>query len=54
MNKIQHYSIFTFLIQILYVLTPIPNWDLSAQSINLLTSSSYDYILYKKIRMIYM
>ena len=48
MNKMQHYSIFIFLIQILYVFTPIPNWDLSAQSINLLTSSSYDYILYEK------
>ena len=48
MDKTQYYTIFIFLTQILYVLSPIPNWDLNAQSINLLTSSSYDYTLYEK------
>ena len=48
MNKMKYYTFIIFLTKIFYVLSPIPNWDLSAQSINLLTSSSYDYVLYEK------
>ena len=43
----KYYIIFLILNQIYFVLSPIPNWDISAQSINLLSStSSYDYLLY--------
>ena len=48
MNKMKYCTFIIFLTKIFYVLSPIPNWDLSAQSINLLTSSSYDYVLYEK------
>ena len=48
MNKTKNYTTFIFFLQILYVISPIPNWDISAQSINLLTSTSYDYPLYSK------
>ena len=43
----KYYIIFLILNQIYFVLSPIPNWDISAQSIDLLSStSSYDYPLY--------
>jgi hypothetical protein len=43
----KYYIIFLILNQIYFVLSPIPNWDIRAQSIDLLSStSSYDYPLY--------
>ena len=44
------YNIITLLIinQIFYAISPIPNWGLSGQSVELEISSTYDYILYDK------
>jgi hypothetical protein len=43
----KYYIIFLIISQILFVRSPIPNWDIRAQSIDLLSStSSYDYPLY--------
>ena len=45
----KYFIILVFLIQIFYVQSPIPNWDITSQSKNLLSStSSYDYIIYSK------
>ena len=43
------YFNFIILIQlILFVLSPIPNWDFEAQSIDLISNSQHEYIIYTK------
>ena len=43
------YFNFIILIQlILFVISPIPNWDFQAQSINLISNSKHEYIIYTK------
>ena len=45
----KYYIIFLILNQIFFVLSPIPNWNIGAQSIDLLSStSSYDLPIYSK------
>ena len=48
---LEYFIFYLIFIQISFVISPIPNWDLSAQSINLMTSDNPfpdGYIIYKK------
>ena len=51
MEKTSYFIIIILFYHFFFVLSPIPNWDLAAQSIDLMTltqTGSYDYILYEK------
>ena len=39
----KYYKFILFLIQIFFVITPIPTWDFSSQAVNLITSNDYTY-----------
>ena len=48
---LEYFIFYLIFIQISFVISPIPNWDLSAQSINLMTSDNPfpdGYIIYNK------